>query len=98
MDGTKKIKEKTSKMVKINSLLKPQDYEPEAEMGRIGKSKVSVIEDGFGNSSIKGISSMNKSLMLQGTGAGGIINQQANKDMLIIDNSFNSTSGQKKRN
>ena len=41
---------------------------------------------------------MNKSLMLQGTGAGSIINQQANNNMLIIDNSFNSTSGQKKRN
>ena len=67
-------------------------------MSRIGKSRVSLIEDGFGNSSIKGVSSMNKSLMLQGTGAGGIINQQADKDMLIIDNSFNSTTGQKKRN
>ena len=61
-------------------------------MGRLGKSKVSVIEDGFGNSSIKG-QGMNKSLMLQGTGAGDIINQEDNKNMLIIDNSFNSTSG-----
>ena len=86
-------------MVRINSLLKPQDYEPEEEMSRIGKSKVSVISEnnGFGNSSIKGHPSINKSLMLQGTGAGEIISQKQNDEMLIIDNSFNSTS-QKKRN
>ena len=54
-------------------------------MNNVPTGRLSVIDEkaGFGNSSIKGVGGMNKTLNLQGTGVSGLIKES--KEMLIID-------------